>query len=225
MINLTTLHLEPTNRCNARCPQCARTDRFTGETVTWLEGKEQEWDPEHLDDVLSHHRFANLQNILINGNFGDIVMHTRPLELLRVCRKHARDNLRINTNGSGLKKEFWQSVAELNPIIDFSIEGLTQDIHHQYRRNTILSRIFENATAFIEAGGRAQWVMTVFQHNEHQVEACAERAKEMGFIDFWARNGSERFQEGQPLDFVSRGEVHTIAPATNLSQYKRFLDD
>jgi hypothetical protein len=44
-----------------------------------------------------------------------------------------------------------------------------------------------NTQAFIDAGGSAHWDMLVYKHNEHQVDACEQLAKEMGFKWFRAK--------------------------------------
>lgn len=211
VINLFSLHIEPTSRCNARCPQCPRTDITTGDTHSWL--KQTEWDPSRLDEVLSHSVFDPLNSILVNGNYGDIVMHTRALEFVEVCRKHAKE-VYINTNGSGLKTDFWSELGKMGVTVDFSIEGMSQETHEQYRRNTNFNRILENAKAFIDAGGIANWVMTVFRHNEDEVDDCEEFARYLGFNDFSTRDGGMRF-DAPNLVFRHKGEEHMIEPPTD----------
>ena len=211
MISLYHLHIEPTSRCNARCPQCPRTDITTGDTQSWL--NQTEWDPSRLDEVLSHSVFDPLKSILVNGNYGDIVMHSRPLEFVEVCRKHAKE-VNLNTNGSGLKTDFWSELGKMGVSVDFSIEGMSQETHEQYRRNTIFNRILENAKAFIDAGGIANWVMTVFRHNQHEVDDCEEFARYLGFNDFSTRDGGMRFDTPN-LVFRHKGEQHMIEPPTN----------
>jgi MoaA/NifB/PqqE/SkfB family radical SAM enzyme len=56
-----------------------------------------------------------------------------------------------------------------------------------YRKNVKYNKVIENATAFIQAGGRAQWNFIVFKHNEHQVEAARQLAQSMGFKWFRAK--------------------------------------
>jgi hypothetical protein len=45
----------------------------------------------------------------------------------------------------------------------------------------------DNAKAFIVANGRAQWDMLVYKHNEHQVDACEQLARDMKFTWFRAK--------------------------------------
>ena len=50
-----------------------------------------------------------------------------------------------------------------------------------------------NAEAFILAGGSAQWDMLVYQHNQHQVDACEKLARDMGFKWFRAKVSKRGF--------------------------------
>jgi hypothetical protein len=68
----------------------------------------------------------------------------------------------------------------------FSIDGL-EDTNQIYRRNVNWAKLISNATAFIAAGGSAHWDMLVFKHNQHQVEACEQLARDMGFKWFRAK--------------------------------------
>ena len=47
----------------------------------------------------------------------------------------------------------------------FAIDGL-QDTLGTYRRNVSFDKVIANASAFIAAGGRAEWDFLVFEHNE-----------------------------------------------------------
>lgn len=209
MIKPYHLHIEPTTRCNARCPQCPRTDISTGDTKSNL--NLVDLAPETLEKILSHECFDNVLDILINGTYGDIVMHPRPLEFLQVCA--SKGNTKVNTNGSGLKKQFWESLAKLNITVEFSIEGMSQQTHEVYRRNTNLNKILENAKAFIDAGGKAIWAMTVFKHNQHEVDECEEFANYLGFKDFCTRDSKYRFDGKTEFE-------HNIKTGKGLSQAK-----
>jgi MoaA/NifB/PqqE/SkfB family radical SAM enzyme len=223
----TRLHLEPTTRCNARCPQCPRT--FSASMITDPRLKMVDWNPEDLKTVLEDEFFKNLKNVLINGNYGDIVMHPRPKELIEVLLNRNL-SLDINTNGGALNTEFWGWLGSQKGImVEFGIDGL-KDTHHLYRRNTVFEVVMKNAKAFIDAGGDARWSMTVFKHNEHQIEECNNLAKEYGFKSFKQRP-STRFSK---RDFIvldnDMNEAYRLEPASKVanrysnrkkSQYER----
>jgi MoaA/NifB/PqqE/SkfB family radical SAM enzyme len=53
--------------------------------------------------------------------------------------------------------------------------------------------VIENASAFINAGGRAQWNFIVFKHNEHQVEEVRQLGKNLGFFNVLIRKTGRFF--------------------------------
>jgi len=184
------LTIEPTSECNARCPQCPRTHDTTLETDPHL--VIDEWTPEQMKNFLSSEYCENVQAAHINGNYGDIVMHSQPKELLQTL--FDRDIvLNISTNGAALNATFWSWLgAQKNVSVEFAIEGIDQKSHEMYRRKTRLDVILKNAKAFIEAGGNAIWYMTLFKHNHPQLAEANKMANEYGFKEFRHRN-SERF--------------------------------
>ena len=181
---IRTIHLEPTSDCNARCPQCPRTYDTFFKTMPGL--KINEWSPEELKKVLNHEYFSDVLTVLVNGNLGDIVKHSNPKELIQVLIDHGV-RVKINTNGGALPTEFWSWLGQQHNVnVEFGIDGL-EDTHHLYRRNTLFKVVMKNALAFINAGGEANWAMTIFKHNEHQEEECRKLAKEYGFTQFKSR--------------------------------------
>lgn len=181
---IRTIHLEPTSGCNARCPQCPRTYDSFFKTMPGLEINE--WSPEELKRVLDHEYFSNVFTVVINGNFGDIVKHSNPKGLIEVLVDRGM-RIKINTNGGALSTDFWTWLGEQHNVnVEFGIDGL-EDTHHLYRRNTLFSVVMKNAKAYIDAGGEANWAMTIFKHNEHQEEECRELAKQYGFKQFKSR--------------------------------------
>ena len=63
-----------------------------------------------------------------------------------------------------------------------------EDTHSMYRIGTDYNKIIQNATAFINAGGTAEWCFIKFKHNEHQVEEARSIAEQMGFSLFVEKN-------------------------------------
>lgn len=208
------LHLEPTSDCNARCPQCPRT--FLSSMKTNPRLTIGEWTPEQLTTVLDDDFFGDLTKILVNGNYGDMVKHTQPREMLEVIINRGIF-CEIRTNGGALSPKFWQWLGEQsNVLVEFGIDGLA-DTHHLYRRNTRFDVVMRNARAFINAGGNASWAMTVFKHNEHQVDACRALSLTDGFQTFKERPSSRwRAQSLKAVD-ANFDETHRLEPATILA--------
>lgn len=184
MINysdIKSVHLEISSRCNASCPQCPRNtfgmDEDLGFPVTEL-------TLEQVKTIFPSDFVRQLDQILINGNFGDFVTARDGLEIVKYFNSsNPRLQIKISTNASAKPKIWSQLGAIPNVEVWFDIDGL-EDTHHLYRRNTDWNMVINNAKSFIAAGGRALWKMIVFKHNWHQVTECRALAEELGFAKF-----------------------------------------
>lgn len=181
------LDLEITNVCNAMCPQCMRYPTSSNLLNPILETKRR-WTLEETMRYLPPNDLSNIDSFLFNGNFGDFVSNNEALEIINYFYSiRPTAHFQINTNGSARNKEWWRELAKIKTLkINFALDGL-EDTHNLYRRNTDFNTILENATAFIEAGGIAEWTMTLFEHNEHQLSECRELAKKLKFHNFTPR--------------------------------------
>jgi sulfatase maturation enzyme AslB (radical SAM superfamily) len=207
------LHLEPTSDCNARCPQCPRTYLSSIKSNPRL--IIAEWTPDELKEILADDFFSDLKKILVNGNYGDLAMHSQPKALLEVIINKGV-YCEVRTNGGALSPVFWKWLGEQpNMLVEFGIDGLA-DTHHLYRRNTRFDVVMRNATAFINAGGNASWAMTVFKHNEHQVEECRAMALSYGFTEFKERPSSRWSEQSLVAVDANFNETHRLEPATIL---------
>lgn len=208
------LHLEPTSDCNARCPQCPRT--FFTSKITDPRLNVEEWSPAELSEILRNEYFKDLRKILVNGNYGDIVKHSQPKELLEVALAH-NTMIEIRTNGGALPVAFWSWLGQQkNVLVEFGIDGLA-DTHHLYRRNTRFDVVIKNASAYIAAGGNASWAMTLFKHNEHQEQPCRELATELGFSSFKARASSRWHTKDLIVVDNNFNKEYVLEPVTGLA--------
>ena len=184
--NVKVLHLEPTSKCNAACPQCARwlDDGFTLNpklTITDLK-------LHTIQEKLPIELVRQLDKMFMCGTYGDPAAHRDPISIYEWFREvNPQITLGMNTNGGLRNAQFWNKLGKiLSNELDycvFSIDGL-DDTNHIYRRNVNYNRVILNAREFIAAGGRAHWDMLVFKHNEHQVDKCMQLARELGFVAF-----------------------------------------
>lgn len=190
--DIVGLHLEPTSKCNAKCPQCPRNVFGSSHLLDNLQ--EEDFPIELLEQI----DIPILNDVLLNGNYGDIVMHSKPKEFIDALvnkwgARREQPTLRIHTNGSALKKDFWEYLGSLGIEVEFGIDGVTNEEHILYRQNTRLDRVLENAKTFIDAGGEAIWAMTLFKHNENSLDKAKQMSKDLGFRTFKSRI-STRFQ-------------------------------
>jgi MoaA/NifB/PqqE/SkfB family radical SAM enzyme len=216
--NINEYQLEITSYCNAACPQCPRNNNGRGINPHMpLCHLDRQVIDKAFDVDLCH----QLRQVFFCGSYGDPIMHPDFLDILRDFRsKNPTLWLYIHTNGGVHGIEYWRSIAEiLNGYgqIDFGIDGL-EDTLHLYRKNVKYTQVIENAKAFIDAGGRAQWNFIVFQHNEYQVTRAQQLSKELGFFNFLVRKTGRFFNHSTVKEMNNwpvAGESHELRPPTN----------
>ena len=190
---ITTVHLEVTQRCQAACPMCDRNEnggpdnRHITNAELSLEDCQRIFPPEFI---------KQLKVMYMCGNLGDPIVARDTLEIFRYFREHNPHMwLSMNTNAGAKDESWWRELAQVfgrMGTVIFSLDGLS-DTNHIYRQGVVWDNVERNAKAFIDAGGRARWDFIVFQHNEHQVGEAAFLAAEWGF---------ERFQKKKTGRFI-----------------------
>jgi sulfatase maturation enzyme AslB (radical SAM superfamily) len=183
---IKVLHLESTDVCQASCPQCAReTD------PTFSKSQRHNLTVEQLSGLLSEVFVKRLDKMFMCGNYGDPAANHQTLEIYQWFR-HLNPNivLGMNTNGGLQNTAWWSAISQImnqpRDYVVFSIDGL-EDTNNKYRIGVDWKKLMQNAQAFIDVGGAAHWDMLVYQHNEHQVDACEQLARDMGFRWFQAK--------------------------------------
>lgn len=209
--DIRSVHLEITNNCQAKCPMCPR--RINGGPINPnLNLSEisletfKKWFP--LDFI------KQLHTLFMCGNLGDPIVARDTLEVFKFIRETNNNmSLVMHTNGSARSNAWWEELAKLNVTVIFGIDGL-EDTHHLYRVDTSWKTIINNATTFINAGGKAEWHMIVFEHNEHQIDACKLLSTSIGFADFQVKHTS-RFYDDVFIVLNEEGKsTHTLKPSS-----------
>lgn len=186
--DITTIDIESINNCNARCPLCLRGNNMrTNDVLDW--NKVVVNTPVEL--------WQNLKTINFNGTTGDNIMHPNIVDIVGWCIDNSTARVNIHTNGSLRSKHWWQefgSMLSTKPHkVVFGIDGL-EDTHSIYRIGTDYHKVIENAQAFIQGGGNAEWQFIVFEHNAHQIKSAQQLSKELGFRRFFVLY-QDRFDE------------------------------
>ena len=172
------IHFEITNRCNAACPACPRTGKFKGKLAGHM--VMSGWKDLTLDDIKEiHKQIPTLKRVNLCGNFGDPAAAP---DFFKIVKYFAKNNVKVivSTNGGLRPVSDWASIAFPNVLVQFHIDG-DEDTNHIYRVGTKWNRIMANAKAYINAGGKANWTLIPFKHNEHVIDKCEKLANEMGF--------------------------------------------
>jgi len=209
-------HIELTDKCNARCPSCARKKINNDGSLTIAESVKGN---EITIDTFKK-RFSSwdkpIYDMFFCGNYGDPILAKDFLDIIEYTKTAIKpDKITVHTNGGVRSTGWWKTLAgilkEQNHYVEFGIEGVTQEIHSRYRVGTSINKIFNNAKAFIEAGGCATWKMVVHKHNEDQVDICEKTAKDMGFSGF-SIEPSTRLEA--PLNYVFKGSNYSLEKTT-----------
>jgi MoaA/NifB/PqqE/SkfB family radical SAM enzyme len=213
--DIKDIHIEITSKCQARCPMCPR--RINGGILNPLFTL-GEIDIDTFKKWFSIEFVQQLDKILLCGNLGDPIIAHDCLEIVEYLRTtNSSMELIMHTNGSARTVEWWQHLAQYNIKVIFGIDGLS-DTHALYRVGTDYDKIIENARAFINMGGYAEWHMLAFEHNEHQIAECKSISEQLGFKRFQLKHTS-RFTGDKLHVLDDNGRTtHILRPtATSLS--------
>ena len=179
--DIRTVHLEVTTRCNAACPQCPRNYESAALNEQL---RESELSLNDIKTIFDRQFLTQLNKIYLCGNYGDAAAAMETLEIVRYFR-HANSSLiiGIHSNGGARPPSWWAELATSVTYCRFGIDGL-EDTNHLYRRNTSWKKIMANLTAFITAGGNAQWAFIAFDHNRHQINDARDLSRRLGVRRF-----------------------------------------
>jgi uncharacterized Fe-S cluster-containing radical SAM superfamily enzyme len=192
--DIKVLHLEPTDVCQAACALCAR------ETDTdFKKDRQHHLAMDKILRVFDQGKIKQLDKMFMCGNYGDPAAGKYTLDIYKEFRKlNPNIVLGMNSNG-GIQTTFWwyelaKTLNQSRDYVIFSIDG-SESTNSVYRQNVSWHKVMANARAFIEAGGSAHWDMLVYRHNQHEVDACAQLARDMGFSWFRAKVSKRGFTQ------------------------------
>jgi MoaA/NifB/PqqE/SkfB family radical SAM enzyme len=213
------LHLEVTDVCQAACPQCEREVNPAFDNTV-----KHHLSVEQIKSLFNEDFIQNLDKMFMCGNYGDPAAGKHTLDIFRYFKQiNPNITLGMNTNGAINNAQWWQELASvLNGTFDyvvFSIDGL-EDTNHIYRKNVVWAKLVENARAYINAGGSAQWEMLIYKHNEHQIELAEQTARDLGF-NWFRTKVSKRFKD-VPIIFLNpptNYQLPNVAQAEKIECY------
>ena len=211
-----SFHIELTDKCNAACPMCSRTQELDRCKPNLVKVQNIELT---LADFQSHFTddfCRRVEDVDLCGGLGDPLAAP---ECLEICDHLTARGVRvsISTNASLRSTEWWTRLGEYfcrtGSHVEFHIDGLA-DTNPLYRINTSFDKIMANAAAYIATGARAEWHYILFRHNEHQVPEAQALAQEMGFKKFVLID-TIRFGARARFDYqMPNGEYRSLEPAT-----------
>jgi MoaA/NifB/PqqE/SkfB family radical SAM enzyme len=202
---ITHLELELSSKCNAACPQCPREDKLIKK---FLDKEKNEITLEKIINWFPKEFLENLKFISFKGTYSEPIIANDFYPIVEYFIKNTTADIKIHTNGSLRKSEFWAELGKLlhnRGMVTFGIDGL-EDTHSIYRVNTSYEKIINNAKEFIDNGGRATWQFIIFKYNEHQIETAKKIATDMKFYSF-SLIASPRFESSKSFVLNKKGDL------------------
>ena len=180
------LVVDPANGCNLACPGCVHS-RGSKELKLF------DWDK----GLLSEERFeALLQQFgtyAVNVrfyNYGEPTANLNTPKFIKLAKSYLIQTL-VSINAT---VERFDAEAYVRSGLDFmllSIDGATQPVYEQFRKNGHIELAFENILKLVDAKKRLgketpilRWQYLAFEHNAHEIPAAREIAAALGVDQF-----------------------------------------
>lgn len=208
--------LDLTTYCNAKCPQCHRTNADGLEKADWL--PLIQWSFEEFKNMFPPKTLEHINHFDICGTWGDPIMNKDIFKIVEYIIENSSAHVLINTNGSFRNPDWWWDLGLLGGkriTVMWAVEGVTQEQHSLYRQDTSLESVLENMESFSLAGGLTQVFTVTFKHNEKDLYNIATLVKECGAEDIFFVQ-SNRFYENNKFKFIDKSGMEKFLEKTTL---------
>jgi len=221
---LRDMHLEITNACQASCPMCPRNINSGIENPLITV---KEWTLADFKKIMCKDTLSQLDGFYFCGNYGDPIIAKDLIPMIEYAVSiNPQLFIRVHTNGGARTTDWWSRLASALPQrheVIFALDGVGST-HSLYRVGTKYDTVINNATAFIQAGGVAQWCFIKFKHNEHQEQQAKQIAEELKFAKFVVKNSSRFILEPRvPVLDRTGTHLYDIEPSTDTEL--KFVDE
>jgi MoaA/NifB/PqqE/SkfB family radical SAM enzyme len=202
--NLLQVFLDISTFCNAACPKCHRTNPNGLDKADWL--PLVQWDLDTFKKAYDLNK-PRIQygSFHFCGTWGDPVMNKDLTKMVEYILKNSRAYVTIDTNGSIRDEEWWWNLGILGGKrlrVTFAVDGLDQEMHAFYRRNTSLSKVLDNMEALSNTMASIYTRTIVFKHNEDYLDQIHEMVKDHGAVRSWFTPSDRWYKDsGGPFVF------------------------
>ncbi len=208
-------HLELTDKCNAACPMCGRTQATNRCLPNLSKVKNIELDFALIKSNFTSTLCSKISEIDLCGGLGD---PPAARECLEICDYFIGFDIKIilSSNGGLRGADWWRALGRCfsgsDSLVEFHIDGLA-DTNHLYRVNTRFKKIMQNAEAYLNTGATGEWHFIPFQHNQHQITEALKLSRNMGFSRFRVID-TIRFGKGDHFSYqMPDGTPRELHPA------------
>jgi MoaA/NifB/PqqE/SkfB family radical SAM enzyme len=173
-----TLSFEPTTKCNLSCPEYpSGLKNFTGLTGNALL---QDYET-MLEKVKDHLIFIYLYFQ------GEQFIHKDFTAMIRLAKKYHLYTITSTNTHYLTPAKCDESISGGLDRMLISIDGSTQEVYEQYRKDGTLAKVIEGTKNLVDARNRLRttnpeiiFQMLVVKPNEHQIEEVHKLANELG---------------------------------------------
>ena len=170
-----------TNLCNAKCPQCNRTDINGLGTldsiplITWTLSDFKRRFPVSTLNYIDRYSFS--------GTWGDPLMAKDIEPIVKYIMDNSTSSVIITTNGSIRSDEFYWNLGvycgkRLSMVID--VDGINEDMHQKYRRGTALRKSLDALEVLSQTKAIPLSQSIIFKHNQDYKDQIKELAIKHG---------------------------------------------
>lgn len=171
----------------------------------------------------------NIEYLLFCGHTGDPIYATECLDIIGYVKSHSRTRIRLVTNGSYKKADWWQQLGRLLDQDDgviFSVDGWDDASNNIYRINSDWESIMLGMRTLRAASAcLIEWSMIYFAFNQDRTSEILTQARDLGcdqvtlvrsskFDLQYAVDGRDPLKPSEPYvarDLNYQRERHTLA--------------
>jgi MoaA/NifB/PqqE/SkfB family radical SAM enzyme len=181
LFNYKTVHLELSSKCVLKCPRCPRTE-LNLDTVN------QEVTLADFKSGFPIDTINKIENFIFCGDLGDPIYATEFLEIVEYIKQNSTSRLRIVTNGSYKRADWWQRLGALlnyNDQVTFSIDGWDNASNNLYRVNSDFDSIMLGIKTLRDSSECSiQWSAIYFAFNQDKIDTMRAIAQTVGCNKF-----------------------------------------
>lgn len=181
LFNYQTVHVELSSKCVLKCPRCPRTEldlSTLNQEVTLLDFK----------SGFPVNTLASIKHFIFCGDIGDPIYATDFLNIVEYIKTNSSSRIRIVTNGSYKKSEWWQQLGKLldqDDRVTFSVDGWDNDSNGLYRVNSNFDSIVNGIKTLRESSScTIMWSTIYFNFNQQHIDHIRQLAKDLGCNHF-----------------------------------------
>jgi SynChlorMet cassette radical SAM/SPASM protein ScmF len=200
---LNQIYFYLTEGCNLRCRHCWIAPKYQSE-----ENSYPSLDLDFFKSIIEQAKPLGLTGVKLTG--GEPLLHPQINEILEYIQTEDI-GMTLETNGVLCTPELARMMAACkDPFVSVSLDGADAETHEWVRGvDGCFGGALEGIMNLVEAGFRAQVIMTIMRHNKDQMESAVSLAERLGA-------GSIKFNIVQP---TARGEkMHESGEALSIKE-------